>query len=44
MIPVGKPVDETIETLVPMLAPGDIIVDGGNSYYKEALLPTEWVN
>ena len=37
MIPVGKPVDETLETLVPMLAPDDIIIDGGNSFYKDTM-------
>jgi len=37
MIPVGNPVDETLRTLTPMLAPGDIIVDGGNSYYKDTM-------
>jgi 6-phosphogluconate dehydrogenase len=34
MVPSGKPVDQTISTLLPMLAPGDIIIDGGNSNYK----------
>jgi 6-phosphogluconate dehydrogenase len=37
MIPVGKPIDETLETLVPMLAPDDIIIDGGNSFYKDTM-------
>jgi 6-phosphogluconate dehydrogenase len=37
MIPVGNPVDETLRTLAPMLSPGDIIVDGGNSYYKDTM-------
>src|SRR5215475_26321 len=32
MVPVGV-VDETIADLVPHLAPGDILIDGGNSYY-----------
>ncbi|GAB4351265.1 MAG: decarboxylating 6-phosphogluconate dehydrogenase [Immundisolibacter sp.] len=30
-------VDAQIEQLVPRLAPGDIVVDGGNSYYKDDL-------
>jgi 6-phosphogluconate dehydrogenase len=34
MVPSGNPVDQTISTLLPMLAPGDIIIDGGNSNYK----------
>ncbi|MDN5325933.1 MAG: 6-phosphogluconate dehydrogenase [Moorella sp. (in: firmicutes)] len=37
MIPAGKAVDEVIEQLVPSLAPGDIIVDGGNSHYRDTL-------
>jgi 6-phosphogluconate dehydrogenase len=35
MVPAGKPVDETIAALLPGLEPGDIIIDGGNSNYKE---------
>jgi 6-phosphogluconate dehydrogenase len=37
MVPAGAPVDETIETLVPMLAKGDVIIDGGNSKYTDSL-------
>ena len=37
MVPAGAPVDETIETLVPMLARGDVIIDGGNSRYVDTL-------
>ncbi|SEO62576.1 phosphogluconate dehydrogenase (NAD(+)-dependent, decarboxylating) [Nitrosovibrio sp. Nv6] len=35
MIPAGNPVDETINTLLPLLAPDDVIIDGGNSNYKD---------
>src|SRR5437764_15032703 len=35
MIKAGAPVDMTIERLKPLLEPGDIIIDGGNSYYKD---------
>ena len=35
LVPAGKPVDETIETLVPFLEKGDIIVDGGNSFFPD---------
>src|ERR1041384_6139147 len=34
MVPAGV-VDATIDELGPLLAPGDIIVDGGNSYYRD---------
>ena len=37
MVPSGKPVDETISALVPLLSRGDIIIDGGNSNYKETM-------
>jgi len=32
MVPAGA-VDETIDALLPLLEPGDILIDGGNSYY-----------
>jgi 6-phosphogluconate dehydrogenase len=35
MLPAGKPVDDTIESLKSLLEKGDIIVDGGNSFYKD---------
>ena len=35
MIPAGKPVDDTIATLTPLLAKGDTIIDAGNSDYRE---------
>lgn len=35
MVPAGKPVDDIIETLVPFLAKGDIIIDGGNSHFTD---------
>jgi 6-phosphogluconate dehydrogenase len=35
MVPAGEPVDETIALLLPGLKAGDIIIDGGNSNYKE---------
>lgn len=35
MVPSGDPVDENIEVLIPLLSQGDIIVDGGNSYWRE---------
>lgn len=35
MVPQGKPVDDTIAKLEPLLSPGDILIDGGNSNYKD---------
>ena len=37
MVPSGDPVDQTIQALLPHLKKGDVIVDGGNSNYKDSL-------
>ncbi len=37
MVPEGKPVDDVIEQALPHLAANDIIVDGGNSHYKDSI-------
>jgi len=37
MVPSGAPVDQTIEALTPHLTPGDTIIDGGNSNYKDSM-------
>ena len=37
MVPSGGPVDETIEGLLPHLDPGDTLIDGGNSNYKDTM-------
>lgn len=36
MIPAGAAVDLQIETLLPLLQAGDVIIDGGNSFYKDS--------
>src|ERR1044071_7026798 len=35
MIKAGKPVDMTIDKIAPLLEPGDILIDGGNSWFKD---------
>lgn len=40
MIQAGKPVDAVIEQLVPLLDEGDIIMDGGNSFYEDTVRRT----
>ncbi|NUL47949.1 NADP-dependent phosphogluconate dehydrogenase [Cellulosimicrobium funkei] len=35
MVQAGAPVDSVIETLVPLLEPGDIVIDAGNSHYED---------
>jgi len=37
MIPAGAPVDATIAEMLPKLSAGDIVVDGGNSYYRDSV-------
>ncbi len=37
MVPQGPTVDEMIDGILPHLSPGDVIVDGGNSYYKDSM-------
>jgi 6-phosphogluconate dehydrogenase len=38
MIPQGSPVDSVIAQLKPLLQAGDIIIEGGNSHYKDSVL------
>ncbi|HUY30689.1 MAG TPA: decarboxylating 6-phosphogluconate dehydrogenase [Acidimicrobiales bacterium] len=35
MVPAGGPTQETIDALAAHMAPGDAIIDGGNSYYRD---------
>ena len=35
MVP-SKVVDATLDKLLPLLAPGDVVIDGGNSWYRES--------
>jgi len=37
MVPAGKPVDAVINKLLPHLAKGDVVVDGGNSFYQDSM-------
>lgn len=37
MVKAGKPVDAMVEQLVPLLSPGDILIDGGNSFFKDTI-------
>lgn len=43
MVPAGDPVDETIDTLRPHLDEGDVLVDGGNSNYRDTVGRAEQV-
>lgn len=35
MVKAGGPVDQVIDQLIPLLEPGDLIIDGGNSYFPD---------
>ncbi|MBW8785329.1 MAG: decarboxylating 6-phosphogluconate dehydrogenase [Novosphingobium sp.] len=37
MVPAGAPTQAVIDTLVPHLAPGDTLIDGGNSQFKDSI-------
>ena len=36
MVPAGKPVDDNLAILLPLLSRGDVVIDGGNSNYKDS--------
>ncbi len=37
MVPAGGPTEESIEAVAGLLEPGDAIIDGGNSYYRDSI-------
>lgn len=37
MVPAGDPLESTITAITPLLSPGDIVIDGGNSHYKNSV-------
>src|SRR5207248_1934881 len=41
MVPAGGPVEATIAELAPLLAEGDVLIDGGNSNYKDSIRRAE---
>ena len=43
MLPSGEPTEQQIRALVPLLAKGDIIVDGGNSNYHDSQRRGAWL-
>jgi 6-phosphogluconate dehydrogenase len=38
LVPAGPPVDSVIADLLPHLAPGDLLIDAGNSYFKDTIV------
>ncbi|MBT4213459.1 MAG: NADP-dependent phosphogluconate dehydrogenase, partial [Porticoccaceae bacterium] len=43
MVQAGAPVDSVIETLIPLLDEGDMIIDGGNTLYTDTIRREEYV-
>ena len=43
LVPAGKPVDTVIESLLPHLEPGDLIIDGGNSFFADTERRFTWL-
>ena len=43
LVPAGKPVDAVIRELIPLLSPGDLVIDGGNSYFQETERRAKWL-
>ena len=43
MVKAGRPVDELIEQLIPLLDPGDIVIDGGNAHFADSIRRTAWL-
>ncbi|MCD8299594.1 MAG: decarboxylating NADP(+)-dependent phosphogluconate dehydrogenase [Clostridiales bacterium] len=43
MVKAGQAVDSTIEQLLPLMEPGDVIIDGGNSHFPDTIRRTEYV-
>ncbi|MBN1791314.1 MAG: decarboxylating NADP(+)-dependent phosphogluconate dehydrogenase [Bacteroidales bacterium] len=43
LVKAGQPVDELIEQLLPHLEQGDIVIDGGNSYFPDTIRRTKYI-
>ena len=43
LVKAGSAVDDLIEKLIPLLEPGDIIIDGGNSHFTDTIRRTTYV-
>jgi 6-phosphogluconate dehydrogenase len=43
LVPAGKPVDDVIESLIPLLEKGDVVIDGGNSHYTDTLRRVQYL-
>ncbi|GBD16964.1 6-phosphogluconate dehydrogenase, NAD(+)-dependent, decarboxylating [bacterium HR26] len=41
MVPAGDPTEQMVDAFAELLAPGDILIDGGNSYWKDSVRRAE---
>ena len=44
LVPAGKPVDNVIENLLPLMEKDDVIIDGGNSHYVDTLKRVKYLD
>lgn len=44
MLPAGQAVDDLIAQLILLLEPGDIVIDGGNSFYKDSIRRAQFLD
>ena len=44
LVPAGKPVDDVIDSLLLLVTPGDIIIDGGNSHYTDTIRRVDFLS
>jgi 6-phosphogluconate dehydrogenase len=44
MVPQGQVVDDMLSSIVPLLSPCDLVIDGGNSFYKDTLRRSKELN
>jgi 6-phosphogluconate dehydrogenase len=43
MVPAGPPTDDMLAQLADLLSPGDIVIEGGNSNYKDSIRRAAWL-
>ncbi len=41
MVPAGQPTEDTVDSLIPLLETGDVVLDGGNANYKDSMRRAE---
>jgi len=41
MVPAGQPTEDTVDSLIPLLEAGDVVLEGGNANYKDSMRRAE---